>query len=77
MIVLLRGRLDVLIFNQDAELAQRLAMSAARHLHRWVALDSQTRLPIKAFDAEAPRTPPRALRPPELSAWKAAQGQPA
>jgi hypothetical protein len=42
MIVLLRGRLDVLIFNQDAELAQRLAMSAARHLHRWVALDSQT-----------------------------------
>jgi hypothetical protein len=29
MIVLLRGRLDVLIFNQDAELAQRLAMSAA------------------------------------------------
>jgi hypothetical protein len=34
MIVLLRGRLDVLIFNQDAELAQRLAMSAASQIPR-------------------------------------------
>jgi len=50
MIVLLRGRLDLLIFGQEAELTQRLAMSAASPVvqiprgiwHGGVALDSQT-----------------------------------
>ena len=50
MIVLLRGRLDLLIFTPQAELTQRLAMSAASPVvqiprgiwHGGVALDSQT-----------------------------------
>ena len=50
MIVLLRGRLDLLIFGQKAELTQRLAMSTASPVvqisrgiwHGGVALDSQT-----------------------------------
>ena len=50
MIVLLRGRLDLLIFGPQAELTQRLALSAASPVvqiprgiwHGGVALESQT-----------------------------------
>jgi cupin fold WbuC family metalloprotein len=73
MIVLLRGRLDLLIFDREAKLAQRLAMSAASPVvqiprgtwHGGVALQSQTMvLEVK----------PGPYRPNEFAAWGPEEG---
>jgi cupin fold WbuC family metalloprotein len=76
MIVLLRGRLDLLIFTAQAELTQRLAMSVASPVvqiprgtwHGGVALDSQTLvMEVK----------PGPYRPNEFAAWGPEEGEPA
>jgi cupin fold WbuC family metalloprotein len=73
MIVLLRGRIDFLIFGQKAELTQRLVMSAASPVvqiprgtwHGGVALQSQTMvLEVK----------PGPYRPNEFAAWGPEEG---
>jgi cupin fold WbuC family metalloprotein len=73
MIVLLRGRLDLLIFTPQAELTQRLAMSAASPVvqiprgiwHGGVALESQTLvMEVK----------PGPYRPNEFAGWAAEEG---
>jgi cupin fold WbuC family metalloprotein len=76
MIVLLRGRFDFLIFDPQAELVQRLAMSAAAPVaqippgtwHGGVALAPQTMvLEVK----------PGPYRPNEFAAWAPEEGEPA
>jgi cupin fold WbuC family metalloprotein len=73
MIVLLRGRLDLLTFDREAKLAQRLAMSAASPVvqiprgtwHGGVALQSQTMvLEVK----------PGPYRPNEFAEWGPEEG---
>jgi cupin fold WbuC family metalloprotein len=73
MIVLLRGRLDLLIFTPRAELTQRLAMSAASPVvqiprgiwHGGVALQSQTLvMEVK----------PGPFRPNEFAGWGPEEG---
>jgi len=74
MIVLLRGRLDLLIFTPQAELTQRLAMSAASPVvqiprgtwHGGVALESQTLvMEVK----------PGPYRPNEFADWGPEEGE--
>lgn len=76
MIVLLRGRFDFLIFNPQAELVQRLAMSVASPVaqiprgtwHSGVALAPETLvLEIK----------PGPYRPNEFAPWAPEEGEPA
>lgn len=76
MIVLLRGRFDFLIFDPQAELVQRLAMSVAAPVaqippgtwHGGVALAPQTMvLEVK----------PGPYRPNEFAAWAPEEGEPA
>jgi cupin fold WbuC family metalloprotein len=76
MIVLLRGRFDFLIFDPQAELVQRLAMSVASPVvqiprgtwHSGVALAPETLvLEIK----------PGPYRPNEFASWGPAEGEPA
>ena len=73
MIVLLRGRLDLLVFTPQAELTQRLAMSAASPVvqiprgiwHGGVALESQTLvMEVK----------PGPYRPNEFAEWGPEEG---
>jgi cupin fold WbuC family metalloprotein len=73
MLVLLRGRLDLLIFTPQAELTQRLAMSADSPVvqiprgtwHGGVALEAQTLvMEVK----------PGPYRPNEFAAWAAEEG---
>ena len=76
MIVLLRGRFDFLIFDPQAELVQRLAMSVASPVvqiprgtwHSGVALAPETLvLEVK----------PGPYRPNEFAAWAPEEGEPA
>ena len=76
MIVLLRGRFDFLIFNPQAELVQRLAMSVASPVaqiprgtwHSGVALAPETLvLEVK----------PGPYRPNEFAPWAPEEGEPA
>ena len=76
MIVLLRGRFDFLIFDPQAELVQRLAMSVASPVvqiprgtwHSGVALAPETLvLEVK----------PGTYRPNEFAAWAPEEGEPA
>jgi cupin fold WbuC family metalloprotein len=73
MIVLLRGRLDLLIFDPQAQLVQRLALGAASPVaqvpratwHSGVALQSQTLvLEVK----------PGPYRPNEFAEWAPSEG---
>jgi len=74
MIVLLRGRMDVLIFSREAELMQRLSMSAGSPVvqiprgicHSGVALQSESLvLEVK----------PGPYRPNEFAQWAPEEGQ--
>jgi cupin fold WbuC family metalloprotein len=74
MIVLLRGRLDLLIFDEQADLVQRLALGAASPVaqippatwHSGVALEAQTLvLEVK----------PGPYRPNEFAEWAPPEGE--
>jgi cupin fold WbuC family metalloprotein len=76
MLLLLRGRLDILIFNTEAEIVQRLPMSIAEPIvqipratwHSGVALESETLvLEVKAG----------LYRPNEFAEWASREGEPA